>query len=222
MAWWRHAVRVIEIQRLLNEDTFDLIITLILQEALLAPIAPLLCRGWRRKQKGWAAKLQQCLFSWKAVAELRKKSGNCTWLCLPCWHHAGQRIDLIYPSRCWVQRAVIGFGDLWSTARLVSCPLLVLERMEKLFCVRLLLPVPGCVGSMLLQWRRGLWHGGWSLYPNLEYLFLWKGGCSCNLYKLTLCQKKRWGWFGLITELFHHSCCDSVTGSPVHSISDHL
>lgn len=38
--------------------------------------------------------------------------------------------------------------------------------------------------------RGGLQHGGWNLDPELEYLFLWKLDCSCNLYKIALFRKQ--------------------------------
>lgn len=83
----------------------------------------------------------------KSCGRVQEEKWELVLVCLPCWHHAGQRIDLIYPSRCWVQKAVTGFGGCEVQHIWCLVPL-VLARMEESLCVRLacgrlLFPVPG-------------------------------------------------------------------------------
>lgn len=66
-------------------------------------------------------------------------------------------------------------------------------------------------------WRQ-LWHGGWNLGSNLEYLFLWKLDCSCNLYRIALFKKEWWNLFGLITESLRYLGGDSRTWNDVCSV----
>lgn len=156
------------------------------------------------------AKTRQCLFSWGAVAEPGEEGGNRTSLCRArCWPERRQKMNLIDPGTRGFQRTVISSGaceaqHIWC---LVPCwPWKWWSSCSVSACFPLY--------SALRTSPRAGGEGGCSLHPKLEYLFLWKLDCSCNLYKIALFKKKWWNWFGLITESFHYLGRDSVTWIP--------
>lgn len=135
--------------------------------------------------------MQHCLLSWRA--EPGKKSGNCTWLCLPCWHRAVQRIDLIYPGRAGCRGLLLALEGGVKHSTFGVLPLAGLGKDGEVILCQAALASTCLCGLHPAPREDRLWHGGWSLYPNLEYLFLWTRGCSCNLYKVTLLPKEMMG-----------------------------